>query len=170
MQMQTRVIAVPATHDTYVSMRLSYLRAGCVASQAAAAPAAPPPPPAGLSAADVKLLEEKGAPAPDALAKQKLGLLNFLHAAATPAPATSGPGALPGLLSRPSATAAPTAAAPTEKPDDAAAAEGGGGEGAGDAMEMEAAAVAAVPVALTPAQLLLPLLAASCDANEAVAR
>ncbi|KAG2487332.1 hypothetical protein HYH03_014048 [Edaphochlamys debaryana] len=55
--------------------------AGPAAAAAAAAAAAPPPPP-GLSVADAKAIEEKGAPSADLVAKRKLGLLNLVAAAA----------------------------------------------------------------------------------------
>ena len=156
-------------------------------SQAAAAAAAPPPP--GLSPADVALLQEKGVPSQDVLQRQKLGLLHLLAAAAdkntkqTPTAASGGGGG--------GSTATTTTAA--------AGGGGGGGdameidETKGKVQEKEqeeeggrvgvggnAGAVAAAGggdgdgggggAVFSPEELLLPLLVASCDPFEAVAR
>lgn len=129
---------------------------------AAAAPAAPPP--AGLSAADVAALEEKGVPSQDVLIKQKLGLMAVLAGAAAGMPGNAA--AKPGSHA--------SASAPTPAPL--------GGSSTGNAeMEVDgqqpqpkgAAQAASAPpgdVCLSAEELLLVLLAASCDPYEAVAR
>ncbi|KAF6252865.1 proteasome stabiliser ECM29 [Scenedesmus sp. NREL 46B-D3] len=135
---------------------------------AAALAAAPPPP--GLSSADVALLEEKGVPSQEQLVKLKLGLLGLLGGAAA---------GMPGNASAAAAGAAGSSrASPSSK---AGASAGSSGAGAGsaaasmdvDTQQGQAAAVAAAgaPAAyLSSEELLLVLLAASCDPYEAVAR
>eukprot|EP00878_Enallax_costatus_P020969 GHUV01022185.1.p1 GENE.GHUV01022185.1~~GHUV01022185.1.p1 ORF type:complete len:557 (+),score=262.61 GHUV01022185.1:128-1798(+) len=128
---------------------------------APAAPAAPPPP--GLSSADVAALEEKGVPAQDSLIQLKLGLLCLLGAAAAGVPGNAAAAAK-------AASSAPAAVAVTRsEPGDNTAAAG--------SMEVDQQQPAAAGnskalsgVFLTSEELLLPLLAASCDPYEAVAR
>ncbi|GFR47108.1 hypothetical protein Agub_g8793, partial [Astrephomene gubernaculifera] len=60
--------------------------AAAAAAGGAAGAAPPPPPPPGLSPADVRQLEEKGALSAEQISRRKLGLLNLLAAAASIGP------------------------------------------------------------------------------------
>ncbi|PNH04849.1 hypothetical protein TSOC_008993, partial [Tetrabaena socialis] len=75
-----RTTRAPAT-PLAVAQAAAAAAAGPAAIAAAAAAAPPVPPPPGLSAADVRQLEEKGAPTPEQLPRRKLGLLQLLAAA-----------------------------------------------------------------------------------------
>ncbi|KXZ47234.1 hypothetical protein GPECTOR_37g240 [Gonium pectorale] len=67
-------------------------------AQAQAAPAAPAKPPPGLSPADVKQLEEKGAPSGEQSSRRKLGLLHLLGGAGVGGPLLPAGAVLPHLL------------------------------------------------------------------------
>jgi hypothetical protein len=180
---------------TPLGLAIAAAAAAAAASNApAAAAAAAVPPPAGLSVADVALLEEKGVPSQEALVRLKLGLLALLAGAAAGMPgnasaaAASAAGAT--ASSKAGAPGAPALGVPGNASSAAAAAgatassKGGaaaGGSGAADggaaaAMEVDAQqgegaeAVAPAAVYLSSEELLLVLLAASCDPYEAVAR
>jgi hypothetical protein len=169
---------------------------------ASAAAAAAVPPPAGLSTADVALLEEKGVSSQDQLVALKLGLLALLGGAAAGMPgnapavnaaaaaaAAAGATAAGVPSNAPAVSAASAAAAGVAVGNGsgtgsgaAAGSSNGGASGGGDGAAMDvdsqagegaaATAAAGVPSAgyLSSEELLLVLLAASCDPYEAVAR
>lgn len=121
----------------------------------------------GLSGADVAALEEKGVPHQEVLIKQKLGLLSLLAAAAAGMPgnavaaaeAAAAAAATAGGSNAPAAAADATEGMDVDQPAAAAAARDGTNGSS-----------SSTGVFLTSEELLLPLLAASCDPYEAVAR
>ena len=147
--------------------------AAAAAATAAAADALRAQP--GLSGADVAALEEKGVPEQEQLIKQKLGVLSVLAAAAA---------GMPGNAVAAAAAAAATAAAAAGSNDgsNAAAAAAAAAASGDEGMDVDQPAAAAAGANgdsssssstaqfLTSEELLLPLLAASCDPYEAVSR
>jgi hypothetical protein len=148
---------------------------------ASAAAAAAGPPPAGLSAADVKMIQEKGVPTQEQLSKQKLGMLCLLAAAAAAMPgnaaAAAGGSSSSSVPLAHAAAAQDTMGTAVEQQQQQQQRQQSGTAVAAAAADCTASGSSSGSSAngrasgyLTSEELLLPLLAASCDPYEAVSR